>query len=81
MKLWLAALLYFGIPIVATIGLVYAYVAITGDEYGENLVPIAQQTSFYPYGPPPYDPSKYGGGNNTNSNTNTTNNDNTTISK
>lgn len=74
MKLWLAALLYFGIPIVVTIGIVYVYVAITGDEYGENLVPIAQQTSFYPYGPPPYDPSKYG--NNTNAN-----NTNTTISK
>lgn len=48
----------------AAIGLLYVYVAITGDEYGEKLVPLTQQISTYPYGPPPYDPSKYG--NNTN---------------
>jgi hypothetical protein len=57
--------------ILLSIGVVAAYVAITGDETGEKLVPLTQQTSTYPYGPPPYDPSKYG--NNTNdNNTNTT---------
>ena len=73
MKLWLASILYFGIPIIAGIGVVYAYVAITGDEYGEKLVPLTQQISTYPYGPPPYDPSKYG--NNTNTNITTFNNE------
>jgi hypothetical protein len=42
MKLWLAAFLYFGIPIVAGMVLLYVYVVTTGDEYGENLVPIAE---------------------------------------
>ena len=48
MNLGLAALLYFGGGIAVTIGLIYAYVAITGDEYGERLLPgepFTNQTS------------------------------------
>lgn len=65
MNLGIAALLYFGVPIVAAIVILNVYVAITGDEYGENLVPIAREGPLYPFGgEAPYDPSRYG--NNTN---------------
>jgi hypothetical protein len=37
MNLGIAALLYSGVPIIAAIGLAYAYVAITGNVYGEKL--------------------------------------------
>jgi hypothetical protein len=60
MNLGIAALLYFGGGILASIALVYAYVAITGDEYGEKLLPLAKEGLTYPVGAPPYDPSKFG---------------------
>lgn len=72
MNLGIATLLYFGVPIVVGIGLVYAYVAITRDEYGEKLAPIARKGLLYPFGEAPYDPSRYG---------NSTNNTNTNITK
>lgn len=59
MNLGIAALLYFGGAMIAGIALVYAYVAITGDEYGEKLLPLAKEGPLYPFGEPPYDPSKY----------------------
>ena len=43
------------------IALVYAYVAITGDETGEGLLPIVKNApSIYPFGLQSYDSSKYG---------------------
>jgi hypothetical protein len=65
----IAALLYIGGLMAIGVAAVYVYTAITGDESGANLQPLARKGNpFYPiFGPGPSDPSKFGGGNNTNS--------------
>jgi hypothetical protein len=55
--------------ILATIGLAYAYAAITGDETGEKLAPIARKGPLYPLGgEAPYNISKYQNNNTTSGN-------------
>jgi hypothetical protein len=73
MNLGIAALLYFGVPIVAAIGILHAYVAITGDETGEGIGEFGRKyvPSMYPYEGPRYNSSQYG--------SNTTANNMTTI--
>jgi hypothetical protein len=42
-----------------TFGVVWAYVTITGDEYGEKLQQLTEKVSLYPFTAPAFDPSKY----------------------
>jgi uncharacterized membrane protein YjfL (UPF0719 family) len=69
MNIGIAALLYFVVPIVALIGALQVYVALTGYENGEGLKVITENVpSMYPFTGPTYDPRHIEIINNTNTN-------------